>query len=419
MDNDQIIGDLKVTREMKKGNYVQIPNKIFAFDSEYFMTNDELSVYFMLCRMVSARNHQKVECNIELINSKIDFRYSDESKNKNIIKKALTGLHEKKYIILSFSDDKLNNNTLLSVYIAKIYSEVVMSGNLKFKGYTEVYDDMYDACKGNIQHLKVLIYVDWRSQIGFDIPLSQWEKVLDVSNKTAVKILDECITAKIINKERGQYYVENGKPRQETNSYSVVSEEDREIKEDIKPSFTKKVNTMVNASMRREESNEQRSHKLFGNDKLNGNDYFVWITTECPILKEHGNKRFNAIANKSEGGKNLVASWKKEAENCLKQEKRLKNQQDVSDSSFKASIDDREYIYKAKKGTDYSHLFDDAHDEVIKDSWLEDLDDENEEDYEEVEKPVIEDFVSRQKRRTAEINSRFSEDEYELDEAFG
>jgi hypothetical protein len=81
--------------------------------------------------------------------------FKEDSKNKNEIRKALSGLHEKGYIVLSYYDSEIKYHTYLDLFIPKINPK---------------------------------------------------------------------------DKERGQYYLdENGKPKQETNSYSVVSVEGNRI----------------------------------------------------------------------------------------------------------------------------------------------------------------------------------------------
>jgi hypothetical protein len=311
----------------EKELFVAIPNCMFAFDSDFFVTNEELIVFYQLAYNVTARNPKVSKVNIELLNSLIEFDKSNPSRGKQKIKDALLGLHEKGYINIRFSDSKLKNATFIEARLPDlaepIYANEITSGSWTYKGFTGVTHDMYERAS-TIEQLKVLIYVKWRSfsniekKVNYAISFQEWESVLDVSHTTAIKIIESCVTDGLIAKQRGQYYMTfDGQTRQETNKYKVI-EEVAEKPLDI----AKEINTRIKSIELDDKSTESRSHNWFNNDSyINEDDCYVYLTTTCNVLNEHAIRRINGV-RKNNNGRQIIDNLLKKAEIRIQRERK-------------------------------------------------------------------------------------------------
>ncbi|MEK4245288.1 hypothetical protein MKZ20_08085 [Psychrobacillus sp. FSL K6-2684] len=322
---------------MKEENYVQIPNKMFAFDTEYYATNDELFIYYHLGKIVQARNPILILTSIDMLNELTILDQSNLSRGKSRIKNALLGLQAKGYI--SFECDvPLKNTSLIKVYLPnkedKVFKEKVKSGSWTYYGYTEVRESLLAKAE-KIEHIKVLIYVKWREGIKgieYAISYSEWEKVLGVSHSTAVKLLNECSQKGMIVKHRGDYYITaNGETRQETNRYKV--------RPDVvsgKFDLQKEVNTIVNSVDLEIKSSEKRKSNWFKTgeeSKLHVNDFYIYLTTECTILKTHAKKRIEGL-KKSETGLQFYIHTMSKAQEKISLETRDKLIEKVKDEQM-------------------------------------------------------------------------------------
>lgn len=297
-------------------NFVAIPNRMFAYETEYFTTNDEYLVFYHIGTLVSARNPNHARLNIELLNSIILLDKKNPSRGKKRINDALLSLHSKGYIKIVHSDGELKNNTMLDIIFPEIeqslYKDPVKSGGSIYKGYTGVDDDMFSRTE-SVLELKVLTYVNWRSKISYSISYREWKSVLDVCHQTAVKVISDCIEKGLITKHRGDYYTTtDGMIRQETNTYYEKSN-----KQETDPS--KEANTTRLSKKLSRESKETRPHNLFGIEFLDVKDMHVYLTTTCRLTKEQGKKRIDAIS-KSPSGKARMDNLKKKANIIIEQE---------------------------------------------------------------------------------------------------
>jgi hypothetical protein len=289
--------------------FVPIPNRAFAFETTYYLTSEELIVLYNLHYLKLAKDPTTAVTNVNVLNELIVFDINNSSRGKKKIQEILMKLHDKGYIFLSFSDSKLDNNTVIQVFFPDldsfIYKEPITSGNWTYVGFTEVTEEMYDRAN-NSQQFKVLIYVEWRSfknsneKRNYAISYNEWELVLGVSHQTAVKVIKQCCIDGLIKKHRGQYYInEYGEIRQETNMYETKEDNQEKI---IDP--MKELHTFMNSEMEREKSAEIRKHNWFntGDDSwLSVDDFVIYLTTNCSILKKHADKRIKAICGNPSG----------------------------------------------------------------------------------------------------------------------
>lgn len=357
---------------MEKEKFVPLPNRVFAFDTNYYLNDDEFLVYYYLFFLVTARDTNVSIVNIELLNFYTEFDRGNPSRGKKRIGEALMGLHRKCYIKLIHSDDKLRYNTTLKVNLPvlsdPIYESIVESDSLKFRGFTMVKHDMVNRAS-TIKQLKVQIYVSWRSFANVDdapefaIPYSQWEKVLRVSYATAVKIINSCVEDGLITKYRGQYYKTlDGDIRQETNRYSLNEKEELSAGEVIKDIITE-----LNVCSIKDQSIEKRSHRWFNtgsNDsKLIVDDFIILLSTNCNVLKNHAKKRIDAIVDSGEDGKKMIDSFFEKAQKKLLQSG-LENRADSEEYWEYTDYRKGEYIAGKKADYDISEYLDDEPESV-------------------------------------------------------
>lgn len=320
-------------KDKEKDYFVAIPNRMFAFDTEYFTTKEELIVFYQLGLHVTARDPRISIVNIELLNAELELDRSHPTRGKKKIEQALLGLHDKGYIKMTFSGTKLKYTTHLTVKLPEmsdpVYTHEITSGSWKYKGFVEVTDDMFVRTK-NIDQFKVLIYVKWRSflyskdKLKYAISYMEWESVLDVSHATAVKIIDDCVKEGLIVKHVGQYYTTlGGEPRQETNRYDV-----KEEKEQNNLDIVKAVNVVLHSDELNGKTIEKRKHQWFIMDsRINVDDMVVYLTTDCSVLKEHAEKRITGIS-KNENGKESMESLIRKAHQTIRKEEVEKKLQD-------------------------------------------------------------------------------------------
>ncbi|ANC78268.1 hypothetical protein ABE65_016255 [Fictibacillus phosphorivorans] len=334
--------------------FVAMPNCMFAFDTDLYVTDEEFLLFYYLGTIVQARNPHLVLTNIEFLSSIMVSFDSNSSRRKSKIKKALLSLETKEYISIHHTSSEIKNNSSLKISIIDlkhpIYTNSVKSGKWTYMGFTQITENMYSSVK-NGKQLKIISYVSWRSQIDYRISYYEWERVLDVSHQTAVKLISECQKKGLIIKHRGDYFITpSGEIRQETNSYEINKKKSTEF------NLAKEINTNAKSETKSMMSIETRPNNWFetGDDSwLTENDFYIYLTSKCFVLKEHADKRIAGI-QKSECGAQKIKNKMEKAENRIRQailenEKLLDSQRDM--------IDTRETTYIPQKSKyDISHI---------------------------------------------------------------
>ncbi|WP_422659056.1 hypothetical protein ACK8P5_00450 [Paenibacillus sp. EC2-1] len=342
--------------------FVPIPMRMFAFETEFFATNDELLVFYYIGTLVSARNPLVAHLNIELLHAMMLLDTTNPSRGKKRIKSAIDSLHSKGYVELSYRESTLKNDTLLEITVLElehqIYKERVFSRGSSYAGYTAVTDDLF-SCATSVLVLRALIYHDWRSKIDYDISFSEWASILGVSRQTAINVINECTTSGLLSKHRGDYYTEpSGEIRQKTNKY---------YRKPTAPerSPQKDKNTRLQSSASEKESREKRQHNWFTEKFVNVDDMIVYLTTDCSVLKTHAGKRIKAISN-SLSGKQRMDSLLSKAQITISNEKQITLVYNAINESAMQDMynhsDNYEEVYRrsrqkqSNKNEDFSYL---------------------------------------------------------------
>jgi hypothetical protein len=341
--------------------FVAMPNCMFAFDTEFYVTDEEFLLFYYLGTIVQVRNPQLVLTNIELLTSIMVSFDSNSSRRKSKIKKALLSLESKGYISITHTSSEIKNTTSLEICLIDlkhpIYTNSVQSGAWTYKGFTQITENMCSSVE-NGKQLKIISYVSWRSKIDYAISYNEWEQVLDVSHQTAINLISECQKKGLIIKHRGDYYITaSGEIRQETNSYEINNKKSTEF------NLAKEINTFAKSETKSMMSIETRPNNWFetGDESwLTENDFYIYLTSKCSVLKEHAAKRIAGI-QKSVGGaqkiKNKMEKAKKRKQQATFDNKKLSDsQRDMLEDMF----DTREATYISQKSkNDLSHILGD------------------------------------------------------------
>ncbi|ETT77497.1 hypothetical protein C173_03239 [Paenibacillus sp. FSL R7-277] len=311
--------------ETKQEKYVGFPMKMnaYAHESLFIEKKDEYAffLYFILGKM--SQNYWawgNFETTVITLSKQLPIK-NKETENRKEIRRLLAVLNGRGWIKITFDDDSFEYDTLLTIYMVDLESPLVMdsvsSDNYKHLGYQKVTQEMFDACKGDPRHFRAMIYAEWRmfrskeNEGTYRISLGEWEKTMNISHATAVKLIKELDELNIVDKKRGLMYQDvSGKPKLETNQYFVVSEEERQKREENTDANGEPMAKEVNRYLSTAEANEYvtdervKETNLFNPDRsvwLNAYDMYVFLTTKCEATLAHVNKRLDEM-DKSRAG---------------------------------------------------------------------------------------------------------------------
>ena len=213
--------------EFKNDNsFGVIPNKMFAFDTQYFCNNDEKMVYLELWFLQSIGNMGGVNdsklaiVNLDLLTYTLGWETpSKESRGRQRVADALNSLKNKGYVYFKGDLTHSSRNALTIIilgmdYEHEVFVDIEWSENIrKFTGYSKIMASDYNRLKQGYD-LTLFLYTKWRENVSYKISYVEWGKVLNVSDRQARTIIEN--TGAIV-KEQGSYNPESSK--NETNSY--------------------------------------------------------------------------------------------------------------------------------------------------------------------------------------------------------
>ncbi|HFK1531049.1 TPA: hypothetical protein ACGXM6_004864 [Bacillus cereus] len=168
--------------------------------------------------------------------------------------------------------------------------------------------------------LKVIVYTLWRGNIGYRISYGEWVNVLCMSTLTAkrkIKEHEEKGFLKVIRSKRHQN--ERGEVRQEINFYEIKKEKTQQPEKRVRQLDDSRgillSEKVIDGRLKK------RPNILDWNKRLDAEDMYIYLMTDCDVVKEFGDRRFKAISSKG-GGKAMVESWKREAESRIERSKK-------------------------------------------------------------------------------------------------
>ncbi|WP_346349534.1 hypothetical protein [Lactococcus formosensis] len=246
-----------MTNRDSNEKFVQIPNTMFAWNTKYKVNNDELVVYVMLKASMHIREfdlkNSVTKTNLMLLADLCLFE-SQESKMKKRVFDALSSLREKGYIDFDKSVTA-KQNRMFSVEIKNYNFEDVVEVDApwsqtirKFSHFTKINYSVIDKLLKN-KDMLLYAYAEYRyiPELNYRICIEEWMAVLEVSNKTVFKNIND---SEVIIKINNGYDAENQK--QETNSYlpfnrsnDVEQMAEKEVFRNSKASKSEKVSEPV------------------------------------------------------------------------------------------------------------------------------------------------------------------------------
>lgn len=358
--------------EVKQEKYVGFPMKMNAYAHEglFVVQKDENAfiLYFLLG--VMTQNYWtwgRMETTIITLSKQFPIK-TKESDNRNEIRRLLLVLHDRGWMKITFDEKSLKYDTLITITMVDLDSprvmDVVLSDNYKHTGWLMVTQEMFDACKGNARHFRAMIYAEWRMFRGQDnegkyrISLDEWEKTMDISHATAVKLVKELDELNLVNKQRGVMYQDaNGQPKRETNLYSVVSEEERQEREaeakEGQYSFEHQHNIDVQAAAAQWDEVDPRCegtnvYKTDKKDYLGSKEYWIWKTTKYENTRKHLDGRFMKF---KKARPDLYANVEREGKKYMKEKEAHQSRQ-----TSEVQMYDSSSTYHDESFVDYDKL---------------------------------------------------------------
>jgi hypothetical protein len=354
--------------QVKQEKYVGFPMKMnaYAYEGLFVVQKDEnaFTLYFILGKM--SQNYWtwgSFETTVVTLSKQFPIK-TKESDNRKEIKRLLLVLHDRSWIKITFDEESFEYDTLLTISMVDLNSshvlDDVLSDNYKHTGYQKVTQEMFDACKGNARHFRAMIYAEWRmfrdqeNEGTYRISLGEWEKTMNISHATAVKLIKELDELNLVDKKRGAMYQDvYGNPKRETNQFSVVSEKERQKREgntsEREETLAKEVNRHLSSAEAMGNVTDERVHKtnLFNPDRsvfLNAYDMYVFVTTKCQATLAHVNKRLDEMDKAKEGTrKKLIDLGNKEKSKRDKETSAMKIAEKMSYVNLEDCIADEDY----------------------------------------------------------------------------
>lgn len=371
----------------KEPKFVGFPIKMYAFEHEglFVVQKDEnaFMLYFLLgVQSQNYWNWGRLETTVVTLSKQLPLK-NKESDNRKEIRRLLQVLHNKSWIKINMNDDSLEYDSLLTINMVDLGSpyvmDVVCSQNYKHTGWLKVTQEMFDACRGNARHLRAMVYAEWRmfrnqeNEGEYRISLNEWEKVMGISHATAVKLVKELNDLDLVHKERGAMYQdENGQPKRETNLYTVVSEEERQERNEVDKneqySSEHQENIDTNAIIAEIEGDPRcegtNVYKTGKKDYLGNKEYDIWKTTTYKETKAHLDKRFSKLKEANPKAYDSVVfegeKYMQKLENSKKEQKLVMDlhasNYNNSDLSWYNHYDENDDYAYTKKHNETNHV---------------------------------------------------------------
>ncbi|GGA11903.1 hypothetical protein GCM10008018_66210 [Paenibacillus marchantiophytorum] len=319
---ENVVGEVEAYNSNEK--FVKTPMRMLAYASPSYATDDEIAVYYEIVYHASARDVSISNVNVDLLYARLQWDSKSISRGKKRIIDALAGLSQKGFISIDCNGEEIKATTYLVIRTprnrSKLFDEKVVSDGTVYTGWTPVTELIMKIAKAdekNIgQRLKVLTYVLWRNNIQYAVSFDEWANVLKVSPSTAKRIIKSLKGEGIIKVKSGVYYTDDyGNVRQEINQYSVNDEPEAD-EDGYKPTITQRHSKLMKVADLLMATTDRRMTKRINlfeyGSELSEDDMYIYLTTECLLVKEWGKKRFNAIS-KNASGKEMVESWESKA----------------------------------------------------------------------------------------------------------
>lgn len=317
---------------------VVVPNVAFAWGTKYHLKDSEFMLYAHLQFMRQGSQWNQTYTSVEMIIKYLGLRTKNKQRDKEGVIKNLKSLVEKGYITISFDNDDVGDikkEFFAIKQVQEIFSEknvVEFEDNGKnriFKGYTKLSGEHYNLAENEGRALMTIAYINWRSKIKYDVPKSEWVKVLSISKSTLEDSMNN-YKDRFLKVIPGEYFSDlNGEVRQKTNKHLILDSKNTQTEsndfnnKDRNKIYLEKMWSKVNDM--RVKSNNNVFLQIFDKNTFIRIDGFkVWKETTCDFVKRNGQKKIDAIkqSNKNFSDK-VISNLEKKYDEMVKNEKKI------------------------------------------------------------------------------------------------
>ncbi|MBZ3642421.1 hypothetical protein ITX49_14660 [Enterococcus casseliflavus] len=222
-----------------KNSFGVIPNRMFAWGTDSWCSNDEKMVYLelwfsqLISEMGESTDNKVITTNIDMLTHRLDWRTtSRESIGYTRVVHSLNSLRNKGYIIFKGEDLSARNLKTFDIIVLGMDYDTVVEINVdwsaktrKFQGYSKLMADEYNMLKEGKYDLTLYLYAQWRENVGYKISYVEWSNVLGVSDRHVKRIVSG---TEVLTKVQGQFNKELSK--NETNSYKAKTDSKKQAK---------------------------------------------------------------------------------------------------------------------------------------------------------------------------------------------
>ncbi|NKD37878.1 hypothetical protein HED42_07000 [Enterococcus casseliflavus] len=225
-----------------KNSFGVIPNRMFAWGTDSWCSNDEKMVYLelwfsqLISEVGESTENKVVTTNIDMLAHRLDWKTSRESIGYNRVVKNLNSLRNKGYIVFKGKDLTARSIKTLDIIISGMNYDTIIeidiewsSNSRKFQGYSKLMADEYNALKEGKYDLTLYLYAQWRENVGYKISYIEWANVLGLTDRQARTIISN---TDVITKVQGQFNKELSK--NDTNSYKAKTDSKKQAKKATK-----------------------------------------------------------------------------------------------------------------------------------------------------------------------------------------
>ena len=373
--------------KMNEQSEIVLPNVAFAWGTKYHLTTDEFILYVHLQFMRQVGQWNQTMTAIDMLIQNLCLQTKNKQRDKAQVITNLRSLEEKGYIEIDCDGDikkafftvKQVQELLSAEFIVEIYEE----GKKRiFKGFTKLSGKLYNLANNDSRALMVIAFIEWRKRIKYDVPKSEWVKLLGIAKSTLETAFKD-YEKRFLHIVKGEYYQnEQGEIRQETNSYAVMDKDKSSTK--LEETVEKyKVENYLDKMRETVTDNDIRNdNKIFmqifdRKTYIEFEGYRAWKETNCEYVKREGQKKIDRmLASKTKDGYAGKVVARLETE-YLEYIERKKSQQDVLEHMSQKHLEELEamdgntsvmdetlefvtsYIKKDKSDEDFTAFLDD------------------------------------------------------------
>ncbi|MGY3314659.1 hypothetical protein ACV242_003155 [Peribacillus simplex] len=371
--------------KMNKGFNITMPNVAFAWGTKWHITEDEFMLYAHLQFMRQGGQWNQTLTSVDMIIHYLGLETKNKQRDKGRVIENLNSLVEKGYITIECEGDMKK-----VFFTVKQVQEIISTDFVvefeedgkkrKFMGYTKLSGEHYNLANNEGRALMTITYTNWRNNINYNVPKSEWVKVLGIAKST----LEDCFNdykERFLNVFEGNHYQnEQGQIRQETNSHVIADKEKQPINLEEKAEKVKAESFLDSLYCKVTDiavlGNEEIFKQIFDKKTfIEFQGYKAWKETTCKFVKEEGQKKIDKMkASKVKGGYagKKADSLEKEYQESIEHQKRqteiierMEQQHLVELESWDIGRDSEtlefvtSYKMKKKSGTDITAFLDD------------------------------------------------------------